>query len=561
MQSLLKFFRNDRPNFKQENQELSEIAVNVLKYQDNDDIKNLSSTLFFALPTLTTVGELKQRIYGSTGIHASKIRIMLCGAPLDNLDFLDPELFESSLKFNQEDDDLYRPRLFMSLQQADPTMIEEVVNDDISEVSELDFGEDEDIEEMNEGEKTAIDIANELEIAKLEEEKKKALEAEQTAQDELNAKAAALEASRLELHKKQLKAFDLRKDLERIQCGHFYDALYKAGFHDEGSFSELDHEQLLEKELMIPRKARTRMIALAVSLKNRINTRGKKKQTAMASVNSSMRAHGDLKGVGIDGIDEVLTNKRDIDRAYKEKVKKQEAEDREQRLLLQAIEAEKARRLNPDPKVHREEVQRKIDYIRWACKRDEYDVPVNVLKAPPNAFCCSKHKKEVMERRDAFVKSRKESNRSDLQMQVKLLDKDNLGFVSRDVLRVVANEHFKKQGFSLDKYELEDILNEAIIDGEDQKEMFEWTAREKYRKSNPFGFIPVAIYDSNYVIEVIARKLEELEYERYVISRKDMKTKYIVNDFKKTDYKDGRWREEWQEQPVASKPKPPPGED
>ena len=40
MQSLLKFFRNDRPNFKQENQELSEIAVNVLKYQDNDDIKN-----------------------------------------------------------------------------------------------------------------------------------------------------------------------------------------------------------------------------------------------------------------------------------------------------------------------------------------------------------------------------------------------------------------------------------------------------------------------------------------------------------------------------------------
>ena len=157
---------------------------------------------------------------------------------------------------------------------------------------------------------------------------------------------------------------------------------------------------------------------------------------------------------------------------------------------------------------------------------------MNVYKAEAPTFCCNKHKREVLERRDTFVRGKSDSNRSDLGMQVKLADRDNLGFVSRDILRVIFNEHFKKLGFGdqLDPAELEGVLNDAIIDSADQTEMFQWTAREKYRQQNPNGFIPVAIYDANYIIEVLVLKLEQLEYDRYVSQRLDKPT-YVVIGF------------------------------
>ena len=94
-----------------------------------------------------------------------------------------------------------------------------------------------------------------------------------------------------------------------------------------------------------------------------------------------------------------------------------------------------------------------------------------------------------------------------LLLQVQLADKDNLGFVSRDILRVIYTEHFKKHGFGeeLRAEELEAVLDDSIIDSDDQTEMFQWTARQKYRKQNPLGFIPVAIYDAKYISEVLVR--------------------------------------------------------
>ena len=226
-----------------------------------------------------------------------------------------------------------------------------------------------------------------------------------------------------------------------------------------------------------------------------------------------------------------MTNKKDINNAFKEQQKKLDAENREKRMRLQAIEAALLRKSNPEPKVHPEALQLKIDKIRWANKRDEFDVHVNVLRAPPSVFCCTKHKQEVLEKRDTFIKARTESNRSDLSMQVKLADNSQLGFVSRDILRVLAQQHFRKRGFPLPEEDLEQLLDECIVDGEDQKEMFEWTAKEKYRKANPFGFIPVAIYDSHYLVEVLVHKLEKLEYDRFVFSDEDKKGKYVINKF------------------------------
>ncbi len=532
--SLLSFFRDDRPKFKRPDAELREVAVRVLTYQDVEQLKKLKTTLYVTVPDFSTVGDLKQRLSAMTSIPKPQIRLMLCGTALSDNDPISPEVFEPTQKSKDEDDELYRPRLYLSIQAADP--IAEV--DVQSEVSELsDLGMEEDVENPNDEElpKTAEDIAAEAEMANLEKARKEAEEAEERDIAERYAQAAALEAALHESVHKRSKVFSLKKDLERIMCGHFYEQMKAAGFDDEGAFSEITHDALLEKGLWVPRKARTRMVALADILKRKIDQRSRRKSVGKDKLTTAMFSSGALKGVAIEGIDAVMLNKRDINNAYKEQVKKAEAEERDKRLRLQALEAAQLLKKNPEPKAHSPDLQIQIDRIRWACQRDEFDVPVNLLRVAPSVFCCPKHKKEVLDRRDAFMRQCTERNRSEMSMQIKLADVGNNGFLSRDILRVLTQQHFKKRGFPLPDGELETLLDTCIVDGEDQKEMFEWTAKEKYRRANPFGFIPVAIYDSNYLVEVLVHKLEALEYDRFVYSEEDKKGKYIVHDFSDKD--------------------------
>jgi len=532
MQKLLAYFRNDRPQFKKQNQELGEVAIKVLKYQDFEPLKALKGTLYVAVPTLTTVGELKQRLFGITSIKKSKIRLMLCGSVLSDLDFLPEEVFEPTKKVLDEDDDLYRPRLYMSIKPTEGDDGDEDVKSEASDVSELAL-EEEAAGDAPNGEElgTAADLAADAELAEMQEQAKAAEQAEERLVQERHAEAAALEAALHDVTHKRSKAFSLKMDLQRILCHHFYDVLKAAGFDDEGAFSELTHEVLLDKGIWIPRKARTRMVALADSLKRRIDLRLRKGVVAKDRVNAQMVSSGVIKGLAIEGVVGVMTSKRDINNAYKEQQKKLEAERLGRRLRLQAMEAKQLSKANPEPKAHTAELQLQIDRIRWACQRDEFDVNINVLRAPQSAFCCTKHKLQVLEKRDSFVRSCTESNRSDLSMQVKLVANGQLGFASRDILRVLARQHFQKRGFSLLETELEQLLDACIVDGEDQKEVFEWTAKEKYRRDNPCGFIPVALYDSRYFVEVLVHKLEQLEYSRFVFSEEDRKGRYVVHKF------------------------------
>ena len=69
MKTLLSFVKDNRPKFKTENQKLGEISVNILKYQEADVLDNLKPVLFLTIPMLTTVKELKERLFGQTSIH------------------------------------------------------------------------------------------------------------------------------------------------------------------------------------------------------------------------------------------------------------------------------------------------------------------------------------------------------------------------------------------------------------------------------------------------------------------------------------------------------------
>jgi len=371
-------------------------------------------------------------------------------------------------------------------------------------------------------------------LEKMAAEQKAVEAAERKVEEERNARAAELEAKAHAEHKKsKVKIFDLQKDLDRIMAGHFYEALYAAGFRDEGAFSEITDEVLLEKDLYFPRKARVRIVALADSIKRRIEVRSKgNKIAAKDLVGQQMRESDQIKGSGIEGLEGVYTTKAELNRAYAAKMKQDAEEKREMNFKLQKAEDFEIFRKEPTAKQHKEDIANKIKIIRHQEERDEFDIPKNVYRIEQPEFCCSKHKREVLDRRSAFVNSKSEGNRNDISMSIKGADKDGLGFISRDILRILANLHFTNRGFKIDPKELEDILDRSIVNGEEQKVMFEWTGKEKFRRQNPFSFIPVAIYDSNFVINELCDRLQLLEYDRFVQTEEDRIGKYIVNKFK-----------------------------
>ena len=105
--------------------------------------------------------------------------------------------------------------------------------------------------DLDEEEQDEVFKAQAREEAALKEEQAERDREEQRLLEERNSRAAELEQQLLDMHKNKTKVFSLQKDLERIQCGHFYQALLEAGFDDEGCFAEIDHAQLLEKGLCV----------------------------------------------------------------------------------------------------------------------------------------------------------------------------------------------------------------------------------------------------------------------------------------------------------------------
>ena len=111
---LSSIFGDNRPKFKK-NLDLSEIALNVLKYQMDERIQALKDVVFIALPIGSTVHDLKHRIHGLSHIPTNRIRLMLCGHVLSDQTIVPEEVFESQKKASTEED-IYRARLFLSMQ-------------------------------------------------------------------------------------------------------------------------------------------------------------------------------------------------------------------------------------------------------------------------------------------------------------------------------------------------------------------------------------------------------------------------------------------------------------
>jgi hypothetical protein len=492
---------------------MGELAINVAQHQGDPLMKALKPTLFFAVPTQMNVKDLRHRVHGITHIPMNRIRLMLCGEVLKDHEMVPDWAFELTKKVS-EDDDLFKARIFLSLL---PIIEDDEPQSDESVLSELSE------EEMDEEDQKALeDLKAEKEAAEKKEEEER-LESE--------AKAKEIEAQALAHHHKKTKYFDLSKDLERIECKHFAPMLKEAGFRDEGTFSEITDEVLTQNNLYVPKRSRVRIVALADSIKRRIDQRmNKQTSKALAEVNAGMRDAGKNKGRAIEGMDGAVNNKADVNRMFAEKEKARREADRERRLSEQAAERRAFLRLHPEPKPHDEKLKHAIELIRWKNERDEFDIPKNVLKVLPASYCCKKHEKEVLERRGVFIKERRERLYDEVESAVRVADKGNSGFLRREILRVVATTLFKEKGFSITDGEVEKLLDDAQMEGPDQHTVFQWIGKCKYRAENPIGFMPVEMYDSKYFCEKIIEMLNEFEFSRLIMREEDKVPRYVERD-------------------------------
>jgi len=496
---------------------LEEVTITVLKYQVDPLLSPLSEKLYVAIPVGAPVSQLKLRIQGATGIPLSLIRLMLCGSALEDSDPVPTDAFEVTRQ-TTDDAVVFRPRLFLTLK---PALEDARPPSVVSEVSEVDEEE--------------LRLAAEARAAQEEAERH---EAELLAIRE--ARTRELE-ERLRAEHMRPADFDLSSDLEKIGCAHFIMPLRRAGFADEGAFASLSDDVLQEHGLWIPRKARVRLVALADSIKRRIEVRSRSRPGALREVERAMvlknGSGAKINTRTVEGLDSNFTTKASVTKAFEAKKREEaRAKSAEAEALRLAAEAEAHK---DDPRSHDPDTARLIAAIRWRCTEDEFGIPINCYRPEPPRACCSKHLSGMEQRRADFLTSRAEGNLTALTIMLARADTFGRGVCSRAALRNAALYYLKRElyllpppaaggdetrvegpeaafeiaGVSAD--ELEQLLSECVVSAEEQRRREAWGSLRE-RLDCPVGRIPAPLFDARELARRLAIMLRQADEKRYL---------------------------------------------
>ena len=457
----------------------------MTKYHvDDPAFANVQSPLYLVAPMICTVIELKNRIYGATKIPVVRMRLLFCGEVLSEDDtYIPDEAFEVA-HVQDEDAEVFRPHLYLSLMRYEDPDVESVSS-------------------VSTSESVRAERAAALALEEAERQEQEELERER------NARAKRLED--LEFAKLGIKniEFNLKDDLHKIGCDYFYEPLLTHGYADEGAFSNLTDEVLRRKPLYIPKRARYVIAALADAIKRRIDLDNAPKTSKMTSVEDELLMAGKIHKRQVEGLGDATT-KRDIQRAWEAKIKKEKAD-------LKALEEEKLKPKRPEdrPKrVHSMEVQDLIDKIRKFHSKDEYGLPASYNLIPESKFCCEKHKRESIMLRERYVQRLKYSNINDMKQNVIKQDTYKYGFLSREVLRFIGINQFKKVDYIPPLFRIEKALDHSIRDPADLLKECEWL-RPKERDNILFPF-PVVRYNSQVFVKLIVDIIEEYDRKKYL---------------------------------------------
>lgn len=480
---------------------VGDLIITIIK---NDILaQDIKTPLYISVPIICTGLELKKRIHGMTHLPVSRMSVFYLGSSLQDNATIPTDAFEDNKLHDNEDYDIFKPRLHVILKPID--------EDYVSETKEA--KDDAEIDEK----------ALAAELARLAAEQKAALAIQLEKERKERKAQRKLEKKELNKYLTQNK-FDLVSDMEKINCKDYVQVLKNAGYWDEGAFSVLTYDIL--RNLHIPMRACQRIIPLAEAIKSRLEVISGV-DNYQKLIEKELLDSNVLHKVGFDGVEgSSFVTKKDAYRAWENK-KKEEArlkaiEDAREKVeeeldddTWEDIRRKREKRLKPPPKEHSPELQARIDKIRWIEQRDDLHIPINKKFHHKSKFCCEKHKKNAHDMKLEFIKEHCVTNTNEIKGALVSVDKLNTGFVSRAVLRAIAIQILKaNRYFDFPDIELEQILDDCLMSPHLQLARVGWNTQQE-RMAKLYN-VSVILYDTDIFLQKIVALIERLDIERYL---------------------------------------------
>ena len=185
-------------------------------------LKAVPNPMYFPVLDTATVGNLKRRVRGLTDVPIRRMMVVYRGAVLADTATIPTDAFEAKhpLSFF---DDLYRPKLFLRVFSA--VSVARDGEDDVDSFADNVAESDGDGDEMDNDDADVFveDYVEELDAA---------TEGQQQPSVAEESHAPLLDEHQLVKYLKE-QTFDLRAELQKIECEPFFEALHAAGYADE----------------------------------------------------------------------------------------------------------------------------------------------------------------------------------------------------------------------------------------------------------------------------------------------------------------------------------------
>ena len=311
-------------------------------FWDEDGRKHVEGRRALFIPCCrgAEVLELKTKIAGKVSIPIDRMHLFYVGKRLLDDDELPEKVFEPTQN-EDSDEDLFRPRLFLSIQFNLPKIQHDVDDGDVSKE------EDGNLEVYNE----IVRNNDEEEAQGCDED----LGGENTEKMDIIERSLDDAPTHNDIQRRRRvedSNFKLEEEMAKIDCSTFAESLSGAGYDNEGAFGALEEEDLCAPGLRIPRRARVRIMTLAGAVARRSAVFDQEKNAnSYKSFEKDLLGTSAVKALAIDGDDKIYTTKAELQRAWEKK----EVEEEAARVAL----------LNKDkPKDHPAHIQEKIDKIR-----------------------------------------------------------------------------------------------------------------------------------------------------------------------------------------------------
>ncbi len=438
--------------------------------------------LYVPCRTNMEIRELRNRIGGKTKIPPERMTLFYVGKLLLDGDEIPFDVLDD-LTDAASDEDIFKARIFLSIQFVGPSMEDHDVREDVTCDKIC----------ANTGEHNSGNRKVWKEVFDNEYKQKLITSFQYEANLCIEAKPRCLEYSE----------FDIMKEMKQINCDNFVMHLSQAGYDNTGAFGAMEEEDLRKGALLIPRSARVRILTLAgiVQRRSAIFDKDERKKI-YKSLEKGLLGSSSVKALTLEGENKIYTTKAALQQSWEKKGSHEDAKEEASKPTM--------------ARIHSHDVQAIIDQIRTNYHVD--DKRINLRRGivgEPKQYCCAKHFHEAIEIREKFIELRKQNNVAYLESLLRRIDISENGYMSREVFQTLIQDILRKNlHTSVSGSTMVNLLDVCVMAADEQLLKQDW-AGECERNYN-LGRIPLPIYHTGRFVRLAAALLTDCDRAKFI---------------------------------------------